>query len=66
MRVCPSCGSNDITAIGIDLRAGSELNFFSCRVCEEKWWQRDGERMDLADVIDLTGSTGGQRQAALR
>jgi hypothetical protein len=66
MPVCPFCSSSDITAIGIDLRPGTRLNFFSCRDCEEKWWQEDGERIDLADVIDLTSSTGLQRQAALR
>jgi transposase-like protein len=66
MPVCPFCSSSDITAIGIDLRHGSQLDFFSCRACEEKWWQKDGERIDLGDVIDLTGSTGRRRLTAVR
>ena len=65
MPACPSCGSADITRIEIDLDAGG-LEFFSCRTCEEKWWQREGESIDLAEVIDLTGTTGRTRQTALR
>ena len=66
MPICPTCGSDDITKIAIGLESESDLDFYSCRICEEKWWQRDGDRMDLADVIDLTGSSSHSRAAALR
>lgn len=55
MRACPSCGSADVTRIEIDLNRGGGLEFFACRTCEDKWWQREGETIDLGEVIDLAG-----------
>ena len=56
MPACPLCGSVDITRIEIDLDRAGGLEFFSCRACEEKWWQREGESINLGEVLDLTGS----------
>ncbi|HSL27034.1 MAG TPA: hypothetical protein VLA54_12200 [Acidimicrobiia bacterium] len=32
---------------------GSEVQFFSCHRCEEKWWDRAGQPMDLRQVLEL-------------
>ena len=50
---CPRCLGNDITEIGIDVELDNEIKFFSCRFCEEKWWERDGGAIRLEEVIDL-------------
>jgi hypothetical protein len=31
----------------------TEVTFFSCHKCEEKWWDRDGEFIDLREVLEL-------------
>ena len=62
MIACPRCGGNDITAITIDLRADPGMNFYSCRSCEEKWWERDGARIGLSEVAELSAGTGRRKR----
>jgi DNA-directed RNA polymerase subunit M/transcription elongation factor TFIIS len=51
--VCSHCGSAD--AIGIRLRLSEEVevDFHSCHHCEHRWWDADGEVIDLTAVLDL-------------
>ena len=51
--VCGNCGSAD--AIGIRLRLSDdvEVDFHSCHRCEHRWWNADGEIIDLTAVLDL-------------
>ena len=53
---CPRCAGEAITNIAIDADAKDEksLMFYSCRRCEEKWWERDGAMIELREVLDLT------------
>ncbi len=64
MIACPRCRSTDVTAITIDLRAERDMNFYSCRTCEEKWWERDGERIGLTEVVELSATTGRRRRSS--
>ncbi len=50
---CPRCGARDVIEIRQRLPEAVELYFFSCHRCEERWWDRDGERLTLQDVLAL-------------
>jgi transposase-like protein len=54
MKTCPECKSEDSIEITIDLSADDSVQFFQCRKCEAKWWERDGTTVALDDVLDLT------------
>lgn len=32
---------------------GTEVHFYSCHKCEEKWWDKDGRQVPLTEVLDL-------------
>jgi hypothetical protein len=50
--VCASCGGTD--AIEIRLRLNdTEVEFHSCHRCEHRWWDCDGELIDLTTVLQL-------------
>lgn len=51
---CPKCGVDDVIEIRQKLPDGTELHFCSCHKCNQKWWDRDGEQLELADVLELT------------
>ena len=53
---CPRCLGTDITEITIDVKLDNDIEFFSCRLCEEKWWERDGGVIRLEEVMDLTST----------
>ena len=51
---CPRCGIEEVIEIHQKLPDGTEVDFFfSCHKCDEKWWDRDGELIDLRDVLEL-------------
>ena len=50
---CPQCGITDVIEIQHTLPDDTEVIFFSCHRCEEKWWDRSGETMELREVLDL-------------
>jgi hypothetical protein len=37
----------------LKLPDGAEVLFCSCHLCEAKWWDRDGEQLELDAVVDL-------------
>ena len=51
---CPTCGADEVIEIRQKLADGTELQFCSCHRCDQKWWDRDGEQLELADVLRLT------------
>ncbi|MDH5420344.1 MAG: hypothetical protein OEY55_00920 [Acidimicrobiia bacterium] len=32
---------------------GTEIDFFSCHKCDERWWDHQGREIALADVLEL-------------
>ena len=37
--------------------SGAELTMSSCNRCDQRTWERNGEVVDLTEVLDLTAST---------
>ena len=43
----------DVIEIQQKLPDETQVHFYSCHKCEEKWWNRDGEPMSLSEVLQL-------------
>jgi transposase-like protein len=54
---CPSCEDEDCIHIEINLNTDERLQFYSCRRCEAKWWERDGDTIELDEVLTLTAES---------
>lgn len=50
---CPQCRAEDVIEIKHRLPDGTEVHFFSCHRCEEKWWDRDGTQIDLGQILEI-------------
>jgi transcription elongation factor Elf1 len=50
---CPYCGGEDCISIEIHLKDEKTVQFFSCRQCEAKWWEREGDTITLDEVLAL-------------
>jgi hypothetical protein len=55
---CPHCRGEDTTQIEIRLAGEETVQFFSCRRCEAKWWERDGSTVALDEVLNLASEKG--------
>ncbi len=58
---CQRCKGEDCIHIEIRLKGDDTLQFFSCRLCEAKWWVRDGDAVALDDVLTLTSRKESKR-----
>lgn len=54
---CSSCGSSTVIQIDLMLPDGTQVDFYSCHDCENRWWDREGEPMPLPDVLELARKT---------
>ena len=50
---CPECHAKDCTQIQLNPKDGETLEFYSCRVCEAKWWEKEGDTIALDEVLTL-------------
>lgn len=50
---CPTCGSQDVVNINLTVEDGERVSFYSCHRCERRWWYKDGEQIELPDVLQL-------------
>ena len=50
--VCPTCQQGDLITITMAV-SERDLTFTTCHLCEAKWWERDGDLVPLASIIDL-------------
>jgi hypothetical protein len=50
---CPHCGGEDCIQIEIHLQSDDTVQFYSCRRCEAKWWEREGGTISLDEVLTL-------------
>ena len=50
---CPECHQTDVLEIEHVLPDDTEVRFFACHNCEEKWWDREGETIDVSRVLEI-------------
>lgn len=50
---CPQCKGTDYTEIELNLTDDQSVQFFSCRRCEGKWWEREGDTIALDEVLTI-------------
>jgi len=50
---CAECGNDSVIQIELTLPDGSQVIFCSCHRCESKWWDRDGEHLELGALLDV-------------
>ena len=55
---CPKCHAKDCTEIHLNPTGEETIEFYSCRVCEAKWWEREGDAIELDQVLDLASKKG--------
>jgi transposase-like protein len=53
---CPECGSEETTQIEMKLAGDLAVQFFSCRVCESRWWEKEGDTIALDEVLNLAAA----------
>ncbi len=49
---CAACGAADAIQIKMTLPDGTAVDFASCHRCEHRWWESDGEVLDLTAVLE--------------
>lgn len=52
---CPKCAKHRLIDITVTI-ADALVTMHSCSNCSERWWDRDGERVALPDVLHLAAS----------
>ncbi|MDQ4134506.1 MAG: type II toxin-antitoxin system MqsA family antitoxin [Actinomycetota bacterium] len=52
---CPVCRHDDLVEISLSLR-GSTVTMHSCASCETRWWDKEGQRLALGQVLTLAVS----------
>jgi hypothetical protein len=58
---CPRCNQERFTKLTFDLSEGETIDFYSCRHCEEKWWERNGDVIVLDEVFTLPDRVQAKR-----
>lgn len=48
---CPICSKGDVIEIHHRLPDGSEVSFYTCHGCEEKWWRAGDRDLTLDEVL---------------
>lgn len=51
---CPECGGG-LVKIGVSL-GDTTIAMHSCSRCDRRWWERDGQLIDLKDVLQLAAA----------
>ncbi len=54
---CPQCHANDVIEIKHRLPDDTEVQFFSCHRCEQKWWDKNGDKLELGQILDIVRQT---------
>lgn len=50
---CPTCGSRNVIEITLTMETGEPVSFYSCHACDKRWWHKDGEPIELSNVLEL-------------
>jgi len=49
---CPTCGTRNVVTINLNV-AERRVTMQSCGRCDKRWWDSDGEQIDLTNVLEL-------------
>jgi len=49
---CPRCRAATLVEITMNVH-DQRVTLHSCPSCEQRWWDREGERIGLRSVLDL-------------
>jgi Zn-finger nucleic acid-binding protein len=52
---CPICRTRRLVEIDITM-GESRVTMHSCSHCESRWWDRNGEKVDVGGILELAGS----------
>jgi hypothetical protein len=52
---CRKCGAQDFIKIVISLQETDTVVFVACHGCEDRWWEREGDRIPLSEVLAAAG-----------
>lgn len=52
---CPVCRSTRLVEIGLHVH-DQHVTMHSCSACENRWWDRGGERLTLPSVLQLVAT----------
>lgn len=55
---CPVCTTSDVIEIHHVLPDDTEVTFFSCHSCEERWWDANGTNLPLEEVLRRAARAG--------
>ena len=55
---CPRCRAGGPVSIKLTTKGGEHLSMYSCNACDSRWWHRDGESVDLKNVLALAATWG--------
>jgi hypothetical protein len=63
--VASRCSHLDHARVMVEIGGprGYHLQRFSCGLCEQGWWERDGDVIELRDALGLMATTGRSRRA---
>ena len=50
---CTECGAPDAIQIELKLPDGTEVEFCSCHRCENRWWNQEGENVEVARLLEM-------------
>lgn len=50
---CTECGARDAIEIELALPDDTLVSFFSCHRCENRWWSRENESIEVETVLKL-------------
>ena len=53
---CPRCRSRQLVEIALFI-AGEHVVLKSCSACDVRWWEGDGARLPLPNLLDLAATT---------
>lgn len=54
---CPACGGTQLTSLSMTLTDGTRVRFTSCRRCEHRRWESEGDELSIGAVLDRTRRT---------
>ena len=49
---CPTCAKRNLIAIAVTI-GEHQVTMHSCSHCGARWWEREGQRVELPKVLEL-------------